>query len=226
MYSQGKKTLSNNEDSKIREQVKLTKPEQLYQIKDDKGQIIDFEQANGHQIFNHYRHNMTNYDQVLDSIRTEQGYVTGRQEKKAVIGAAEQVLKLYRDEHAKVIQNSQRQNSFLKTLMQKAGVGTASALSNILDACSNRIKDIAKLENSQRSLQFWNDTYRVQRELVKKILIDEEVSEEVIKKVNAIYKTRSVNKAVAIGSELFNLEKSEILKLIKSVVRYRLIWRF
>jgi DNA repair ATPase RecN len=104
--------------------------------------------------------------------------------------------------------------------MQKAGVGTASALSNFLDSWSAKIKDIAKLENSQRTLQSWNDTYRVQRELVKKLLVSEGISEEVIAKVNAIYSTRSVNKAVEMGSDLFNLEKSEILKFIKSAVRY------
>lgn len=104
--------------------------------------------------------------------------------------------------------------------MQKAGVGTAYALLNFLDSWSNKIRDIAKLENSQRTLQSWNDTYRVQRELVKKLLVSEGVSEEVIAKVNAIYSTRSVNKAVEIGSDLFNLEKSEILKFIKSAVRY------
>ncbi len=35
------------------DKVKLTKPENLYQIKDENGQIIDFEKANGRQLFNH-----------------------------------------------------------------------------------------------------------------------------------------------------------------------------
>lgn len=210
----------NHDSDHIRDQVKLTNAEQLYQIKDEKGQLIDFEQANARQLFNHYRHNMTNYDQVLNGVRAEQGYVTGRQEKKAAVGAAEQVLKKYRDEHVKVIKDSQKKGQLLNNLMQKAGVGTASALSNLLDSWSAKIKDIAKLENSQRTLQSWNDTYRVQRELVKKLLVSEGISEEVIAKVNAIYSTRSVNKAVEMGSDLFNLEKSEILKFIKSAVRY------
>lgn len=209
-----------HDSDNIRERVKLTNAEQLYQIKDENGQLIDFDQANGRQLFNHYRHNMTNYDQVLNEVRADQGHVTGRQEKKAVVGAAEQVLKKYRDEHIKVIKDSQKKGQLLKDLMQKAGVGTASALSNFLDSWSAKIKDIAKLENSQRTLQSWNDTYRVQREIVKKLLVSEGISEEVIAKVNAIYSTRSVNKAVEMGSDLFNLEKSEILKFIKSAVRY------
>jgi hypothetical protein len=211
---------TNQDFDDLREQVKITDPAQLYQIKDENGNIVDFEQASGRQLFNHYRHNMTNYDRVLDQTRTKQGHVTGRQEKKAAVGAAEQVLEQYRDEHVKVIKDSQKKGQILKTLMKKAGVGTAVALSNLLDSWSIKIKDIAKLENSQRSLQSWNDTYRVQREIVKKILLGEGVSEEVIKKVNEIYSTRSVNKAVEKGSDLLNLEKSEILKFIKSAVRY------
>lgn len=211
---------ANQDFDDLRDRVKITDPAQLYQIKDKDGNIVNFEQASGRQLFNHYRHNMTNYDQVLDQMRTQQGHVTGRQEKKATLGAAEQVLEQYRDEHIKVIVDSQKKSQILKTLMKKAGVGTAIALSNLLDSWSIKIKDIAKLENSQRSLQSWNDTYRVQRELVKKLLLGEGVCEEVIQKVNEIYSTRSVNKAVEKGSDLLNLEKSEILKFIKSAVRY------
>lgn len=211
----------NNEDQpKIRAQVKLTHPEQLYQIKDKDGKIIDIETAKGRELFNHYRHNMTNYDEVLDQIHDEQGYVTGRQEKQAVLGAAEHILKTYRDEHLKVVKDSQKKGAFIKEWFAKVGVGTASAFSNLLDSWSEKIKEVAKLQNSQRTLQTWNDTYRVQRELVKKVLKDEQVSEDVIKKVNEIYGTRSVNKAIELGTTLFDLEKSEILKVVKSAIRY------
>lgn len=212
--------MSNSDQSDLRQEIKLTNIEQLYQIKDESGQPIAYEEADGQQLFNHYRHNLTNYDQVLDNVRAEQGYLTGRQEKKASVAAAEQVLEKYRDEHIKVIKDSQKKGNLLKTIMQKAGVGTASAVVTFLDSCSEKIKEVSKLENSQRTLQTWNDTYRVQRELVKKLLIDEGVSPDTISKVNKIYSTRSVNKAVELGSKLFNLEKSEILTLVKSAVRY------
>jgi hypothetical protein len=212
--------VSDNQDPDIRNRVRLTNPEQLYQIQDESGQVIEFEQADGRALFNHYRHNMTNYDQVLDDIRTEQGHVTGRQEKKAAVGAAERVVEIYRNEHIKVIQDSQKKGQVLKTLMQKAGVGTASALVTFLDSCSNKIKEISKLENSQRTLQSWNDTYRVQRELAKQVLRKHEVSEDVIQQINTIYSTRSVNKAVEMATDLLCLEKSEVLKLVKTAVRY------
>jgi uncharacterized GH25 family protein len=105
--------MSEENKPEIRDQIQLTNPEQLYQIKDKNGQIIDLEQANGRELFNHYRHNVTNYDQVLDNIRNEQGYVTGRQEKQAAVSAAEQVFQIYRDEHVKVIQDAQRTDSLI-----------------------------------------------------------------------------------------------------------------
>jgi hypothetical protein len=212
--------MKHPDESNPRNKIKLTKAEELYQIKDETGQIIDYDRANGRILFNHYRHNMTNYDEVLDRIRQEQGYVRGKQEKEAVMGAAEQILKQYRDEHIKVIQDSQRKGTALKMLFAKAKVSTASALANLLDDWSNKIKEIGKLENSQRSLQAWNDTYRVQRELVKQLLIKEQISPEVIQQINAIYNTRSVNKAIEKGCDMFNLEKSEILKLVKSAIKY------
>lgn len=204
----------------IRKRVKLTNAEQLYQVQDENGTVLDYEEANGRQLFNHYRHRLTNYDRVLDDVRRSQGHVTGRQEKQAAVGAAERVIEKYRDEHVKVIKDGQNKGQWLNRLMRKAGVGTAAALANFLDACSDRLKELSKLENSQRTLQVWNDTYRVQRELVKKVLIEEGVSQEAIEKVNQVYKTRSVNKAVELGSDLFNLEKSEILAAVKSAIRY------
>lgn len=205
----------------LRKRVKLTNPEQLYNVQDKDGSQIPYDLANGRQLFNHYRHRMTNYDQVLDDIRAEQqGNITGRQEKQVTVAAAEHILEEYRNEHVKVIQDAQKKNLFIKSLFQRFGVSTASALSQMLDSWSEKIKEIGKLENSQRSLQIWNDTYRVQRELVKNLLKQEGISAEVQAKVDQIYGTRSVNKAVALGANLFNLEESETLKLVKAVLRY------
>lgn len=205
----------------LRKRVKLTNPEQLYNVQDEDGSQIPYDLANGRQLFNHYRHRMTNYDEVLGDIRAEQrGNISGRQEKQIAVAAAEHIIEEYRNEHVKVIQDSQKKGQFIKGLLQRFGVGTASALTQMLDSWSEKIKEISHLENSQRSLQTWNDTYRVQRELVKALLKQENVSEEVRAKVDQIYSTRSTKKAVALGANLFNLEESEILKLVKAVVRY------
>lgn len=212
--------MNSEEDFEIRGRVKITESEELYRVTDQHGRTIEYDKADGRELFNHYRHNMTNYDQVLNDIRTDQGYVSNRQSKQATTGSAEQIIETYRDEHVRVIRDSQKKGHVLKTLMQKVGVGTASALSQTLDAWSSKLKEVARLENSQRTLQVWNDTYRVQRELVKEVLVREDVPEEVKQSITAIYKTRSVGKATALGEELFELEKSEVLKLVKSAIRY------
>ncbi|HEY9770145.1 MAG TPA: hypothetical protein V6C71_16925 [Coleofasciculaceae cyanobacterium] len=211
--------MSINEDINPREKIELRNLENFYQIKNEHGKIIDYDKANGRQLFNHYRHNMTNYDEVLNEIREQQGYVKSYQQKKAAVGAAEQVLAKYQEEHIKVIEDSHKKGNALKQIFNKAKVKTALELVKLLDNWSEQIKRIGNLESSQRSLQTWNDTYRVQRELVKKLL-EEEVSLEVIAKINAIYDTRSVNKAVEKGRDILNLEQSEILKIVKKAIRY------
>ena len=212
--------MNSEEDYEIRGRVKVTETEELYRVTDEHGRTIEYDKADGRELFNHYRHNMTNYDQVLDGIRTEQGYVSNRQRRQATTGSAEQIIETYRDEHVRVIRDSQKKGHILKGLMQKVGVGTASALSQTLDSWSSKLKEVARLENSQRTLQVWNDTYRVQRSLVKEVLAREDVSEEVKEKILAIYKTRSVGKATALGEDLFNLEAPEVLKLVKTSIRY------
>lgn len=192
----------------------------MYDIQDEGGSPIPYDKASGKDIFKHGRHRMTDYDDVLNNARQQDGHVSGYTQKVATKQAAEQVLEHYRDEHVKVIRDSQHKGFILKNLMQKAGVSTAQALTSFLDSTSEKIKEISHLENSQRSLQVWNDTYRVQRELVKAVLKEGEVPSETIRKVNKIYSTRSSNKAIELGATLLDLEQSEILKLVKSVMRY------
>jgi len=69
-------------------------------------------------------------------------------------------------------------------------------------------------------LRTWNDTYRVQKKLVEKLLKDEDIDPEVAAKIKAIYSTRSVNKAIEKGCNIFDLERSEILRVVKSAIRY------
>ena len=51
--------MSTNENNDPREKIELTNPENLARIKDKDGKIIDYEKANGRELFNHYRQNMT-----------------------------------------------------------------------------------------------------------------------------------------------------------------------
>jgi hypothetical protein len=203
-----------------REKIELKNADELYTVLDANGKSIQYEQANGRELFNHYRHNLTNYDEVLDDVRQKQGRVTGFQQKQATTGAAELILEKYRDEHIKVIQEAQKNGGALRKILQRAGVGTVSALTNWMDSCSEALKTVAKLENSQRSLQTWNDTYRVQQKLVKQILLETETDPKTIQKIDAIYGTRSPRKALDLGCDLLNWERSQVVKLIKAAVRY------
>ncbi len=205
----------------IKSMVKVIRPDLLYQICNEYGDVLDFSSASGRELLNHLRHTVTNYDDVLQEIRVGLGYASSFHVKHATNAATEMVLALYRDEHIKVIQVAQKRGNILKNLLQKAGVQSASALATLLDSWSEKLKTIAKLENSQRSLQQWNDTYRVQRVLVKKVLEQTEVELAVQDKVNQIYKTRSVNNALTLGASLLDWEQSEILKLVKTAIRYK-----
>lgn len=207
----------------VKSMVKIIRPELLYQIRNEQGENLDFSSSSGRDLLNHLRHNVTNYDDVLQQIKEGLGRdrVSSFHVKHATNAATELVLELYKDEHVKVIQVAQKRVNILSNLMKKAGVGSATALAGFLDNCSEKLKTVAKLENSQCKLRQWNDTYRVHQVLVKKVLEQADVDPVVQDQVKQIYKTCSVNKAIIMGESLLDWERSKILKAVKSVVRYK-----
>jgi hypothetical protein len=221
----------SQDNSDVRDKIELTDPLKLYEIKNEAGHITDYENASGRQLFNHYRHNMTNYDQVLDNIHDEQGYVQWSQQKQASVGAAEKILELYRDEHVKVIKDSQNKGNFIRSLMNRLQVTTTTALVNVLDSWAVRLTELSSkigenedhidfLKDSQGAYHRWNNTYRVQKFMVLKMLEVDGVDKPTIAKIEQIYGTKSVNRAVELAQQLFDLEESEILKyFIKPAVR-------
>lgn len=214
------KYMSKNSEDSIQDRIIITNPEKLYSPHDADGNPIDFEKVTGEQLLKHVCHNMTNHDEVLSQNRDENGEISDFVKKEATLGVSQKILDLYTREHVKVVQDSQVKGEFLKKLMIKAGVGTFSKLSEVLDSISEKLKQIAHLQNSQQSLQAWNDTYRVQRELVKKILITNNVDSATIEQVKLVYGTKSTNKAIDLGCKLLQLEESSILKLVQSSIRY------
>ena len=193
------------------DQIKISKPQHLYNYgnKSDPGFLV------------RCVHNATNYDEIVKqatqaSIQIDIELVKQELWKRAASLVNEHI----REEYNKVIEHSTKQKKTLKDILNRFGVGTVVALTAKLDAFSDKLKDMARLENSQQSLRIWNDTYRVQREIVKEILNCNGVSSEVQQQVKAVYGTRSSNKAIEIGGSLLNYEESEILKLVKSAIRY------
>jgi hypothetical protein len=62
-------TKSPYSKEQIKSMVKIVRPELLYQIRTEYGDNLDFSSASGRELLNHLRHNVTNYDDVLEQIR-------------------------------------------------------------------------------------------------------------------------------------------------------------
>lgn len=195
--------------------LKVTRPELIYAIKDELGRDIDFETAKGSELLNHYRYSATNYDQVRQEIKRVQGKIDDIQIRYCGEAAVEAVLELLRTEHVVVIQKTQNQQQTLKSIFQAAGVSSIKAICDMLDGASEKLKEIAKLQNSQRTLQTWNDVYRGQKAMTLKLLEIESIDPEIIKKLKYLYSARSSNKLVPIWQELTDWEASETLNLLK-----------
>lgn len=199
----------------IRALIEVSRPDLIYSIRDELGRGINFEDAEGWELLNHYRHNATNYDRVCKRIKRNQGFIDDIQIRYCGEAAAEAVLELIRTEHTEVTRKARDQQKTLGKIFQAAGVSSIKKICDILDGVSENLKTIAKLENSQRSLQTWNDAYRGQKALTLKLLEMEDIDSEVIKKVKRIYSARSSNKLVPIWQKLTDWEASETIKLLK-----------
>lgn len=159
----------------LRSSVRLTKPELLAQVPDD---------YNRRQAFNFLRHRATNYDELLSQYRQQYGDVTPRENKAAVQGAADVIIKALRDENIELIQG--RSNTpfarFARSLVGLLGLDSGVDLAMIHEA-------VKTLKRSQVMYKSWNERYRRQRDLVLKAT--ESASPEVRQQVQEIYKATS-----------------------------------
>ena len=190
--------------------IKLTDIENFYNVRDKFGNYIDREKATPLQLARHLRHNCTNYDKILDKIRKSNGKVTGYDRKYALVGVLQQVSKKLNDDALNAKAYHTVEIKALENLVKKQQ----------FDLHKEYAPTIEYLSRSQKSLQVANDTYRAQRELIKKLINESNVSDEIKSQVKAIYSTRSVDKAIEKCVGIFDLEKSELLQLIKRVIRY------
>ena len=172
----------------LRQSVKLTKPELLAQVPDD---------YSPRQAFNYLRHRATNYEHLLDQHRQQYGNVTPAENKALTQGAADVVIKAFRDENVELI--SGKSNTpfakFARSLTELLGLSSGVDLAMIHDATK-------KLKQSQAMYRSWNERYRRQRELVLKVV--EAASPEIRKQIIAVYKANSEAKLTAIEKELSN----------------------
>jgi len=87
---------------------------------------------------------------------------------------------------------------------------------------SERLKEIEALKNSQRSLQQYNDSYRVQRELIIQLLKVRNVDPEIIAEVEVLSDrtSRSISKHIERFQNMVGWPRSQVVKLIRKYVKY------
>jgi len=190
--------------------IKLIDTDNFYNIRDEFGNYINRKNATPEQLTNHWRHNCTNYDEVLDDIRDTKGFISGHDIKCVTRGVLQQVGKKLNNDALKAKADYTTEVKALESLVKKQQ----------FDSQKEYAPTIKYLSRSKKSLQVANDTYRAQRELIKKLINESNVSDEIKSQVEAIYSTRSVDKAIEKCVGIFDLEKSELLQLIKRVIRY------
>jgi len=85
-----------------------------------------------------------------------------------------------------------------------------------------RLEEIDALRKSQQTLQQFNDSYRVQRELTIQLLKERNVDPAIIAEVEALNerKSRSIGKRIALFEKKVGWQRSKIVRLIKKYVQY------
>lgn len=81
-------------------------------------------------------------------------------------------------------------------------------------------KELVSVRTSQNSLKSWNDIYRIQQVLVIEYLKQQKVETQIIDSIEHIFKLKSVRQAPQFASSLLDWEASEIMQLLKKVVRH------
>ena len=187
--------------------VKITQPEIIYSAQEN------FE---GLKLLTHCRNQATNYHPALKQIKNDQdGNINDDQVQCCKEAANAAVLNLLTIEHKKVIELAQDQKQSLGSIFKAAKVASVQTICNMLDTASDRLKDIAQLENSRDTLLRYNNAYRGQKKMTLELLEIESVDPKVIEKVECLYKPQSVNTLIPVWQSLTDWELSETRRLLK-----------
>jgi hypothetical protein len=172
----------------LRESVKLVKPELLAQVPDD---------YNRRQVFNHLRHNATNYDFLLDEHRRKYGNVTPAENKALTQGAADVIIEALRLENDTLMQGKANTPfaKFARAMRELLGLNSDIDLQAIYEKTKT-------LKHSQAMYKSWNERYRRQREMVLKVT--KGVNPEIHRQIKAIYSANSKDKLDKLQKELFD----------------------
>lgn len=109
---------------------------------------------------------------------------------------------------------------YAKSEVQEKGGTAPSSSPKALPEVFQLQEKLKSTQQSQSSLQTWNDVYRIQQALVIEYLKQKQVDNAVIEDVKTIFNLRGVRQAPSLADRLLDLKKSEILRLLKRAVKY------
>lgn len=234
-----------NTQKPVQVKVVLKNPERFYAIQDEYGNTIDFGTADGRNLFKHLRHNCTTYDDVLDGIHSQQGYVSEVQQKLVKQAAAEVIIEHFRNDNENLQtdlakQINQKKNIVQKfknfttdtgKLLQKLGVNTITSGINALDDVLQKVATVEQIERAYEELEAkheksrtafgrLNDAYRVHEVLTLEYLEAKGIDSEIIENLKKLYKTQSPKTAIPAFCQFTESEESLVIKRIKSKLHY------
>lgn len=222
----------------IRKIVKIACAPLLYKVlvekRDFKGELVrdtrgkkileevPLKDATSAEIFNHYRHNVTNYEEAIDLVKESQdGYISDKQVKWCSAASAEVVLAVLRTEHEVTLEKYFELESDFDDIIKAAGTNNLHEIIELIKKSVGNVVDNTlqkSLIRANRSRNSYRNENNLQR--CKLYLIDDTVNHEddlsvIRERVNIVLKQRGTNKLAEVWAKLTDWESSEIIELFK-----------
>ncbi len=147
--------------------IKLDRPHLFYAVRDNNKRLIDFEKASGRLLYNHLRHNCTNYDAEIKRIRKKYfdgAWLDDELTKEIDRFAAEVILEKTRDINIKladrvasILEENDNLASKLSKIFQSAGTKSIDAIMTILVDARSKIDDPEEAQNKLIELMERNE---------------------------------------------------------------------
>lgn len=195
-------------------------------VKDERGkkvlEEIPLRDATSAQIFNHYRHNVTNYEEAIDLVkRSQNGYISDKQVKWCSAASAEVVMAVLRTEHEITLEKYFELESDFDDIIQAAGTNNLHDIIELIrKSVSNAVestlqKSLIRANHSRNSYRNENNLQRCKLYLINDTVNHEDDIGVIRERVNTVLKQRGTNKLAEAWAKLTDWESSEIIELFK-----------
>lgn len=239
------KIISYN-NKNIRADIKFNRPHLFYSVRDCNDQLIDFKKANGRLLYNHLRHNCTNYDAEIKRIRKKYfggAWLDNELAKEIDRYTAEIILEKTRDisirsanKLASVIEERSNLIDKLSKIFKSAGTTSIDAIVTILvearslidspeETHSKLIELIEKNERSYsisrgRNLSLQRD-YRfkltLNRQLLKQVVDSTHYDETILEVYDEITKANGLKNAIKVYSDFTEIDDNATKRILKKL---------